>query len=57
MPVVVLLIEIIANAHRKILLQLFFFPLTIMDLSLGDKENDSGDRKLCDSFKGEEGGW
>lgn len=32
-----------------------FFSSTLRDLSLGDQEDDSGDRKLCDSLGGEPG--
>lgn len=31
----------------------FFFSSTVKDLRLGDKENDSGYRKLCDRLGGE----
>lgn len=32
-----------------------FVSFTLTNLSLGDKENDSGDRELCDSLGGEVG--
>lgn len=37
----------------KTLASVFFFSSTVKDLRLGDKENDSGYRKLCDRLGGE----
>ena len=53
MPVEVLWIEIIANAHIKLWLQFFFFFYHKRLEAWWYKKKGNGDRKLCDHLGGE----